>query len=273
MKKTLLSSLLLSAALAQSGCFAFMTKEEGRELKLQIDDLKKNSAEKNAELTRQLEQQLTKVKQLVEEATKVVTRNSADVGQTVQTLQRDLGVLQGKVEDITHTTESFTKQFSEFRAKSDTQLEKLNNTVTSSKTPPTPETPDAHYAEAERRMQAAQWADARRLFEAFKDRYPNDARAAKAQFNIGESYYAEKKWANAIGQYTKVVDTFPKSDIVPDAMFKNGKAFKELKYCSDAKIYFQELIKRYPKTSWKTDASDEIKQITKDLKNKSVCDN
>jgi len=270
--KKIVTSFLLCGALAQSGCFAFMTKEEGRELKLQIDELKKSSAQNNAELTKQLEQQLAKLKQLVDEATKVVTRNSADVGQTVQTLQRDVGVLQGKVDDLTHTTEAVTKQFSEFRAKSDTQLEKLGNAMTTSKTPPTPESPDAHFAEAERRMQAAQWADSRRLFEAFKDRYPNDARAGKAQFNIGETYFAEKKWANAIGAYTKVVDNFPKSDSVPDAMFKNGKAFKELKYCSDAKIYFQELLKRYPKTSWKTDAADEIKQITKDLKNKAACE-
>lgn len=272
MRKQIVSTLLLCGALGQTGCFAFMTKEEGRELKLQIEELKKTSQQNNAELTKQLEQQLAKLKQLVDEATKVVTRNSADVGQTVQTLQKDLGVLQGKVEDITHTTEAFTKQFQEFRAKSDTQLEKLTTTVTSSKTPPVPETPDAHFAEAEKRMQATQWADARRLFESFKDRYPNDPRAGKAQFNIGECYFVEKKWANAIGAYTKVVDNFPKSDVVPDAMFKNGKAFKELKYCSDAKVYFQELLKRYPKTNWKSDAADEIKQITKDLKNKTVCE-
>lgn len=270
--RSLSFGVLFGLAVSSSGCFAFMTKEEGRELKQQIDSMKQESQQKNAELGKQLEEQVTKVKALVDEATKVVTRNSADVGLTVQQLQRDLGALQGRVDDLQHTAEAVGKQFQDFRAKSDTQLEKLTNTMTTSKTPPTPDTPDAHWSEAEKRLQAAQWADARRLYESFVARYATDARAAKAQFNIGEAYYAEKRWANAIGAYTKVVDNFNKSEVVPDAMFKNGKAFKELKYCSDAKVYFQELLKRYPKTNWKSDAADEIKQITKDLKNKNICE-
>ena len=86
-----------------------------------------------------------------------------------------------------------------------------------------PETPDALFAEADKRLAAAAVADARRLFEAFVNRYPQRrARGASAQYNIGEAYAGEKRYANAIGAYTKVVDNFPKSDVVPDAMYKNG---------------------------------------------------
>ena len=106
----------------------------------------------------------------------------------------------------------------------------------------------------QRELAAAQWTDARRLYEAFVNRYPQDARAAKAQFSMGEAYMGEKRYANAIGAYTKVIDNFPKAEIVPDAMYKNGLAFYALKYCSDARVYFQELLKRYPKTGWKKDA-------------------
>ncbi len=256
------------------GCFAFVTKEEGREIKQQLEEVKGLSAKNEvhaAELAKEMDAQLRRLKQVVDEATKVVTRNSADVGQTVEKLQTDLGQLQGRIDDLQHAQDALTKQFQDYRASSDTKLEQLTNTMTAAKAPPLPETPDALFAEGEKKLQAAQWVDARRLFEAFVNRYPTDARAAKAQYNIGEAYGGEKRFANAIGAYTKVVDNFPKADIVPDAMYKNGLAFYQLKYCSDAKVYFQELLRRYPRTTWKGEANTQLKNLARDAKNRAVC--
>jgi tol-pal system protein YbgF len=257
-----------------AGCFAFVTKEEGRELKTQIDEVKNLSTQNQqraADLAKEMDAQLKRLKVIIDDATKVVTRNSADVGGKVDKLQQDLAQLQGRIDDMQHAQDALTKQFQDYRASSDTKLEQLTNTLTAAKNPPTPETPDALFAEAEKRLSAGQHADARRLFDAFVNRYAGDARAAKAQYNIGESYLTEKRYANAIGAYTKVVENYPKSDVVQDAMFKNGVAFYALKYCSDAKVYFQELLKRYPKTNWKKDASDQLKNLARDAKNKAVC--
>jgi tol-pal system protein YbgF len=266
--------LIVIVAASTSGCFAFMTKEEGKEMKQQIDDVRTLSAKNElraAELAKELDEQLHRLRAVVDEATKVVTRNSADVGLQVQKLQTDLAQLTGRIDDLQHAQDALTKQFQDYRAASDTKIEQLVNNSTAAKNPPIPETPDALFAEAEKRMQAQQWPEARRLFEAFVNRYPADPRAARAQYNIGESYNAEKRVANAMGAYTKVVDNFPKSDVVPDAMYKNGLAFYALKYCGDAKVYFQELLKRYPKTTWKKDASEELKKLTRDQKNRAVC--
>ncbi len=263
----------LSAVLL-SGCFAFTTKEEGRELKQQIDEVKNLSAKNElraAELAKQLDEQLARLRAVVDEATKVVTRNSADVGLQVQKLQTDLAQLTGRIDDLQHAEDALTKQFQDYRAASDTKIEQLVNASTTAKNPPLPENADALYAEATKRLQAEQWQEARRLFEAFVNRYPADPRAARAQYNIGEAYATEKRYAYAIKAYTMVVDNFPKSDVVPDAMYKNGLAFYALKYCGDAKIYFQELLKRYPRTSWKKDAVDELKKLSRDLKNRAVC--
>jgi tol-pal system protein YbgF len=264
----------LAGALSLSGCFAFVTKEEGRELKQQIDDVKNMSAKnevKAAELARQLDEQLKRLRSVVDDATKVVTRNSADVGLQVQKLQTDLAQLTGRIDDIQHAQDALTKQFQDYRASSDTKLEQLVNESQQAKNPPMPTTPDGLYAEGEKRLAARQYQEARRLFEAFVSRYAGDARAARAQYNIGEAYWQENRYSNAIGAYTKVVDNFPKSDVVPDAMYKNGLAFRALKYCSDAKVYFQELLKRYPKTSFKKDANEELRKLSKDLKNRAAC--
>ena len=266
--------LFALASIMLGGCFAFVTKEEGRELKQQLEEVKGLSAKNEvraAELAKQMDAQLRRLKQVVDEATKVVTRNSADVGQTAEKLQTDLGQMQGRLDDLQHAQDALTKQFQDYRASSDTKLEQLTNTMTAAKAPPLPETPDALFAEGEKKLAAMQWVDARRLFDAFVNRYPTDPRAAKAQYDIGEAYGGEKRYANAIGAYVKVIDNFPKAEIVPDAMFKNGLAFYQLKYCSDAKVYFQELLRRYPKTTWKKDAADQLKNLARDAKNKNVC--
>ena len=271
MVRTLLLGLAITTT---SGCFAFVTKEEGQELKNKIEEVRTQTAKNEtraAELAKELDEQLKRLKQVDDDATKVVTRNSADVGGKVDKLVMDMAQITGRIDDIQHAEDALTKQFQDYRAASDTKLEQLTNTMTAAKSPPVPETPEGVYGEADKRLASGQWVDARRLFEAFVNRYPADARAPKAQFQIGEAYLNEKRFANAIGAYTKVIDNFPKSEIVPDAMYKNGVAFHALKYCSDAKVYFQELLKRYPKTTWKGAANDELKRLLKEIKDKAAC--
>jgi tol-pal system protein YbgF len=262
---------LIVCALAAGGC---LTLEDGKQLRDEIQsvrDMSTKNEQRAEELAKQMDQQLKRLRAVIEEATKIVTRNSADVGQRVEKLEADLGAVNGRIDDIQHSVDAITKQFQDYRASSDTKLEQLTNEMTQAKNPPIPQTPDALFAEADKRFQAAQFTEARRLYDAFINRNPTDARAAKAQFQIGEAYNAEKKYANAIGAYTKVVENFPKSEIVPDAMYKNGLAFYALKYCSDAKVYFQELLRRYPKTTWKSDVNEQLKKLSKDQKNKALC--
>ncbi len=261
-------------ATSLSGCFAFMTKDEGRELKQQVQDVRTLTAKNEvraAELATELDEQLKRLRTVVDEATRVVTRNSADVGLQVQKQQTDLAQITGRMDDLQHAQDALTKEFQDYRATSDTKLEQLVNAITVAKNPPMPETPDALYAEAEKHLQTQKWQEARRLFEGFVDRYPRDPRAARAQYDIGEAYAGEKRYANASIAYTKVVDNFPKSAVVPDAMYKNGLAFYALKYCGNAKIYFQELLKRYPRTSWRHDAAEQLKHLGHDLHNRAVC--
>src|SRR5205807_1498070 len=108
--------------------------------------------------------QLKRLRQLLDEATKVVTRNSADVGQRVEKLEVDFGQVNGRIDDLQHTLDALTKQFQDYRAASDTKLEQLTNELTQAKNPPMPQTADALYSEADKRFQAGQYADARRLY-------------------------------------------------------------------------------------------------------------
>ena len=266
--------LLIAGSVVLGGC---VSTSDGQLMQQGIAQLKAKSAKQEqaiGDLTRansEKDVELKKLRGQVDEASKVVMRNSADVVGNVQKLQTDLASVTGRVDDLQTSVTGLSKSFTDYRAQSDTTLEKVVNATTNSKSPPVPDNADAVFVEAQKRMDAKQWNDARRLFDAFINRFAADGRAAKAQFLIGESYLSENKYANAIGAYTKVIDNFPKSEIVPDAMYKNGEAFYALKYCGDARIYFQELLKRYPKTEWKKDANEELKKLQHDLRNKAVC--
>ncbi len=259
------------------GLGACVSNSRGELMEQGIAELKKSSQSQAADITAlqkanaEKDAELKKLRAQVDESSKVVMRNSADVVGNVQKLQTDLAAVTGRVDDIDTKLTGLSKSFTDYRAQSDTELEKVVNATTAAKAPPVPETADGVFAEAQKRIDAKNWNDARRLLDAFVNRFPADARAAKAQYLIGDAYLSENKYANAIGAYTKVIDNFPKSEIVPDAMFKNGQAFYALKYCGDARIYFQELLKRYPKTEWKKDANEELKKLQRDLKNKAVC--
>lgn len=276
----LIRAVSLSLGLACGAGFVAgcgLSKEEGALMANDIEMLKKKQktldqqASDLRKATQEADEQLKKMRDLLDEATKVVTRNSANLGQDVDKLKSDLGGVLGRLDDLTALMNGLQKNFETFRASTDTNIEKLTNATTVAKAPPIPETPDAVFGDAKKRFDAKQWNDARRLFDAFIARYPTDARAASAQYMIGESYFAEGKFANAIGAYSRVIDNFPKAEAVPDAMYRNGESFYSLKYCGDARIYFQELLRRYPKTEWKKDATEQLKKIAKDIKNKELC--
>ena len=250
-----------------SGC---LTLEDGDKLRADIASVRETATKAQAR-AESLESENKRLKTVLEQSTQVVTRNSADVGGRVDKMQQDLAQINGRLDDLQHSEDALTKQFEDYRAASDTKIEQLTNTLTTAKTPPIPENADAVMQEADKRLSEKQYVDARRLYEAFVNRYPKDARAPKAQFDIGEAYYAENRYANAIGAYTKVIDNWPKSNVVPDAMYKNGISFFALKYCSDARVYFQELIKRYPHTSFNKEAQEQLHKISKSMKNKSMC--
>jgi tol-pal system protein YbgF len=254
-----------------TGCALYTSKEDGEALRQKIVDLEAAHKKALAEQQSRFDEQLSKFRVVVEDATKVTTRNSADVGLSVQKLQVDVAQLTGRSDDQQHALDALTKQFQDYRASSDSKLETLTNTLTNAKNPPMPETPDALYAEGEKRLAMANWQDARRAFTAFVNRYPTDPRAPKAQYNVGEAWAGEKRWANAIGEYSKVVDNFKSSDVIPDAMYKSGLGFYQIKRCTDAKIWLSELLKRYPKTGWKKDVNDQLKKITKDQRSPEAC--
>lgn len=265
------SALVLCASLSSlssvTGCMFFTTRSTGEDLRRDVDQLKKDVEGQRTDL----DSELTKTQAVTAEATKVVVRNSADLGAQVAEMQAKVAALEGQLAETTVALESLRKEIGEYRAQTDVKLEGLGTQAGKATGPPIPEDKRELFAEAERRMQAGQFDEARRLFRTYLNRHGGDERADNAQLALGDSYFREEKYAAAIGEFQKVIDAFPKGDAVDDAFLKNGQAFFKLKYCTDARVFLQELIRRFPKSPLAAEARKTLDTLDKSKKNRAKC--
>jgi tol-pal system protein YbgF len=262
---------------ATGGCMFFTTKDEGHQLKTNLDKLRAQVDDMNLreqelrKATADAKAQVVKLREVLDQATGLVQRNSADLGVQVQKLQTDLAALIGKTEEISHTLDSVSKQFGEYRAQTDVKLEALTTKAGTATAPPAPEDKDKLFDEAYKRYQAGQFEEARRLFRTFTTRYGRDDRADNAQYWLGQAYYEERKYAAAIAEFKKVLDNFPRGDATDAAMFGMALSFIELKYCTEGEAYLQDMLKRFPNSTLKEKAQKKIKEVKKMKRNKKVC--
>lgn len=273
MKRLIVSLIALALTTA---CYS---KFEGEQMRKDVDNLKNQVADmqkSNVDLKQmsdEARQQVATLKGILEEATKLSTRNSADFGLQVQKLQQDLAVLTGRVDEIAHALDAQTKDLQAWRAQVEVKLETAGKGTPTVTQPNTPTDKDALFTAARDKFQSGDQEEARRLLRQFITQFPSDPRAAQAQLMHGDSYFAQKKYAAAIGEFQKVVDNYPKTPSVEDALYKIGLAFYELHYCTDARTFLAETQKRFPKTHYAASIHKTLADITKNAKNRKVCSN
>jgi TolA-binding protein len=257
---SLATVVFLSAA--APGC---MTSGEGEKMQADITDLRArlDAIDKR---DKDWTEQVTRLKRVLDEATKLLTRNSADVGAKAAKAEQDIAALQGRLEEMTHAQEVQARTSSDERNRLETRLATLEQTQTKivDKVAPTmPDDKDQLWTQAGQRLSSGQRDDGRRFYRAFIQRFPADPRAPQGYLAIGMSFVQETKYPNAAAEFQKVLDTFPKAPEVPEAMWQLSLAFVELHFCTDARSLLGDLIKRFPKATRAADAKDQIKHIGK----------
>src|SRR5262245_19018057 len=114
-----------------SACYS---KYEGEMRRKDVDALKGKVAsmeQRDLDLTKMTadaKEQVDKLKLLMEGATRLVTRNSADFGLKVDKMQQDLAMLMGRVDEISHNLDTLTKDYQTWRAQTDVKMESMTKT-------------------------------------------------------------------------------------------------------------------------------------------------
>jgi len=248
------------------GCFWATTKHEGRELRKDVDRL-------DGEVKKQDTQVATKVAELqkvLDQATKVLQRNSANIGAEVDALERDGAELRGLVMSAKRLSDGIQSE-----AKAQTErldaLEKRIAALETKTAAPPPKSAKELFQSGKKLFDAKQYAMARSEFRQIVVHHARDPLAAEAQYYRGEASYRERDYKSAIGEFQKVFDKFPRSRRADEALFRAGESATALKWCTDARAYFGLLAQRYPKSSLLKRAKRNSAKLKKSKGNKKVC--
>jgi TolA-binding protein len=212
----------------------------------------------------ELEAKLKELQDVLDQATEVLKRGSADVGAQVEQIRDQLNETSGQVAELQHRQDVVDQQITSQQS----QLATMSASASSAQQPKPavdpsqiPADKNAHFAAAYQAYQSADYDKARALWREYITRYPNDAKAGEAQYWIGASYTQQNKPATALGEYRKVISDYAKSSAVNVALYGMGDAFYRLHACTDAKSAVAALIKRKPDST----LGERAKKLQKDI--------
>jgi len=218
-------------------------------LRVRLDEIDKRDKE--------YKEQVVRLRKVLDEATALLTRNSADVGAKAAKSEQDIQALQGRIEEMAHAIDLETRQMMESRTQLDSRLAALEQTqskIVDRVAPEMPTDKDQLWTQAGQRLASGQRDDGRRFYRVFIQRFPDDPRAPQAYLAIGHSFIVENKYPNAAAEFQKVLESYSRSPEVPEAMWQLSSAFVQLRFCTDARSLLSDLVKRFPKSARAADA-------------------
>lgn len=270
MKKIALS---ISALLLFSGCLYTQARGELVEAELRkhqerIRELETQVAHQREELVaenRTASEKVAELREVIQEATEIVTRNSADVGADVEVLKSQLVTFEGILAELKHqleTAEAQAKQridslevrLRQFAIRAGLAVELEEHEL--------PPDPAAHLEAAKKASEAEEHGMAQALHRAFLVRYPSDSRLEEVRYLLGESYLASGKPQQALGAFQDILRHHRSGTKMAETLYLMGEAFSQLGSCTDAKAALEALVRNHPRSSHVAAANAELRAIS-----------
>ena len=264
--------LLSAAAVASSvltGCFWVTTKSEGESLRkdLTLVQGRLDAKEKT------LDDQIAQLQKVLEDATKVLKRNSADIGADVESLRGDVRTANGLVTSINNTLNDLKTSFDTYRKGNDARLDAIEQRVVQieSGKATASSSPEELWKLGTTAFEAARYNEAIDLFKRLSQTFPTHERADDAVYFRGQAYTNLKDWDHAIGVYQQLYEKYPDSSFADDGLYFAAVAAQQLKNCTESRTYLQLIKQKYPKSNVTKVANELDAALKKDLKNKAKC--
>lgn len=257
-----------------AGCFVSssqgdLMRQDIEALRGRVESMEKRDQDINAKVIQ--------LRRILDEATALLGRNSADLGAKVSRNESDIALVIGRIEEAKFLMAELQKQVAEVQGKMaslETTTQKVTETqqrIVDKVAPNLPDDKETLWKEAQTRLTNGQREEARRFLRAFIQRFPDDSRTPSAQLQVGISFVQEMKYSNAVGEFSTLIQRFPKSPDVPEAMYQLAESFVVLKFCGDAKATFQDLVKRYPRSPRAVKAKDRLRYLQRIGRDKNLC--
>jgi tol-pal system protein YbgF len=224
-------------------------------------------AEERRQLTDEVSRaksQVIRLEEVLQKATKVVTRNSADLGLEVQNLREQISTLEGELATLRQEVTARDQAIATQRQELDAQIERLARRAgvdVEISDSDIPADKDDHYTAAYRAYQQSEFGLSRALFRAYITRYPRDDQADNALYWIGKSYMQQERPANAIQEFRKVIADYPRADAVDETLWDMGNAFFALNQCTEARDVLNTLIRNFRQSTFVARARAKLREI------------
>lgn len=268
-----IATLLALGSTVLSGCFLWTTRSEGDQLaerteaqEQRIQELETGIEAERQALTQSVGEARAKVaelEQLIEQATAVVTRNSADLGLEVQNLREQIARLEGRIAELDNELQQTKTQVQDQQEALQKQKQAAAGGAGEVSLEPDdiPQGRTEHFAAAYRAFQNEDWARSRALFRAYVQQHRDDDQADNAQYWIGVSYLRQGRPATALGELRTVLSDWPRGDAVDETLLDMADAFYELHACTDARNALEALIRSHPRSPLVTRARAKLREI------------
>jgi tol-pal system protein YbgF len=264
-----LTALPLVFIAASGGCFWVTTKSEGETMRQNIASLNDRISTKE----KALDDQVKQLQVVIDEATKVLKRNNADIGADVEQLRNDVRTANGLATSINNSMNDLKTAFDKYQKDNDTRLDGLEARIgqIESGKPSANSSPDDLWRLGSQAFDAGRYADAIDIYKRLVASFPTHEKAPNAQYFKGQAYTKLQDWDHAISAYQTLVEKYPQSDLADDGLYFAALAAQELKNCTEARTYLGLIKQKYPKSNVLKQANDLDAQLKKDLRNKAKC--
>jgi TolA-binding protein len=262
-RPALAASAVLFALAPLGGCFFATTKHEGQELRRDVDALERKVDQGLGGKVEQLEK-------VLDDATKLLTRNSADLGAEVS----NLGDEQRKLNGLVMEAKRLADEIGPLVEKHEVRLGELEQRVAALEQKTTvapPKSAAELWNEGQAALAGGDSVRAEAAFRTLVVKYPSDDRADDAQLGRAESLARARQFDKALPEFQKVYDKYPTSSVADQALFRAGEVALELRWCTDARAYFGLLRQKYPRSSLAKKARDKDAAIKKIAGDKKKC--
>ena len=269
MSKLVSLSIVATLASTLGGCFWATTKSEGEALRKDVKSLQDRLNTKEAAL----DDQIGQLKQVLEDSSKLLKRNSADLGADVDQLRNDVRTANGLVTAMNNTYNELKAAFDAYRKSNDQRLERLEERLgqIESGKPSASSSPEELWRLGSAAFQASRFNDAIEIFKRLTQSYPTHDKADDAAYFRGQGYTNLKDWEKAIGAYQQLNEKYPTGDLTDDGLYFAALAAIQLKQCGEARTYLSIIKSKHPKSNVTKASTDLDAQTKKDQKNKSKC--
>jgi len=200
------------------------------------------------------------------------TKNSADIRDVITTLSRTVSTLDQRVGENNIRVQQVEQEIAPIRQGltklSDALAQALQQlpagaggasaaggaTGGTDLAPPT--SPNDAFDQAMGFYMTSQYDLAIKAFKEYLQQFPTAPNACKAQYQLGETHFAQNKFAEAVADYDVVIKQYKGTDCEPDAYFRQGKAYEQLKQVPKAVLNYQYIRKAAadkPSDAWQND--------------------